>query len=128
MATCSAQDLLTAANCFDCLTPFQLQLARTSLLCQILQQRQHMASCDAQSLLDSAKCLDCLTPNQLALVSTQLLCEILNAGGGSGCLVCSENTDPVDAPDCDCALAYRSDNGRLWFWSAVRAVWDPILT
>lgn len=129
MASVNAQDLINVASCLNCLTAFQLQLVRTSLLAQILQQTNPMASVDPQSLLNSAKCLECLTPGQLALVSTQLLAEILQSGGtgGNGCIVCSQNTDPVAAPGCDCALAYRRDNGNLWAWNAATAHWDLFL-
>lgn len=127
MATCNAQELLDASNCLACLTVPQLQLARTALLCQILQQRNPLANCDPQSLLDSAKCFECLSPQQLLLVSVELLCEILQAGGGNGCIVCSFDTDPVGAPACDCALGYRSDNGKLWTWNSVSGQWDLIL-
>lgn len=129
MAAVNAQDLINVANCLGCLTPFQLQLVRTSLLAQILQQTNPMASVDPQSLLNSAKCLDCLTPGQLSLVSTQLLAEILQAGGtgGNGCIVCSQSSDPSTAPDCDCAIAYRRDNGNFWTWNSATANWDKII-
>jgi hypothetical protein len=35
MATCSAQDLLTAGACFECLTKKELQIVIAQLLCEI---------------------------------------------------------------------------------------------
>lgn len=125
MANCNVQNLLDTANCFSCLTEPQLSLIKASLLCQILKLSNPMANCDPQSLLDSAKCFECLTPYQLHVVVTQLLCEILNAGGtgGSGCLLCSQSTNPVNTPACDCALFYRRDNGNMWFWDSTLGQW-----
>ena len=37
MATCDIQDLLDRANCFSCLTPGQLNMVQTQLLCEIQQ-------------------------------------------------------------------------------------------
>lgn len=37
MATCSAQDLLTAGKCFDCLTKKELQIVIAQLLCEIVE-------------------------------------------------------------------------------------------
>lgn len=129
MATCSAQDLLNVAKCFSCLSPYQLALIQTSLLCQILQNSNPVATCDIQSLTNSAKCFWGVAPGQLAIIQTQLLCEILNAGGasGSGCLLCSQASNPVDAPACDCALFYRRDTGTMWYWDAVLAQWVMLI-
>lgn len=126
MAVCSPEDLLNTSKCFACLTPYQLELVKTALLCQILQISNPMATCDAQTLLDNAKCLKCLTPGQLALIQTQLLCEIMSAGGtggGSGNVLCSQSSNPVSAPTGDCALYYRRDNGNLWYWDSALAQW-----
>lgn len=123
MANCNPQNLLETANCFSCMTEPQLSLIKVGLLCQILQNANPMASCDPQSLLDSARCFECLTPYQLHIIVTQLLCEILHAGSGSGCLLCSQSSDPVDAPECDCAIFYRRDNGNFWYWDATLVDW-----
>lgn len=126
MAVCSPQDLLNVGKCFACLTPYQLELVKTALLCQILQNSNPVATCDAQTLLNSAKCLECLTTAQLALIQTQLLCEILGSGGvggGTGSVLCSQASDPVTAPTGDCGLFYRRDNGNLWYWDSVLAQW-----
>ena len=87
-----------------------------------------MAACDAQTLLNDGKCFQCLTPFQLAMVRTQLLCEILNVGSsGTGCVLCSAASDPVDAPTCDCALFYRRDNANMWFWDPDDVEWVPMM-
>lgn len=129
MAVCNVQDLMNVSRCFACLPAGQLEILKTSLLCQILKDRNPMASCDVSSLLSAANCFSCLGSGQLAIIQTQLLCEILNAGGGGGgegCIVCG-NADPVDAPTCDCALAYNRVNGSFWYWDNVALVWQPLI-
>lgn len=37
MASCDPQSLINNANCLSCLTPFQLALVQTQLLCELLQ-------------------------------------------------------------------------------------------
>jgi len=121
--SCSVPDLMGISQCFDCLHDRQLRLVTTSLLCQILLDRNPMASCDVQSLLSSANCFSCLSEHQLATIQAQLLCEILNAGGsGEGCILCGD-VDPVDVPDCSCALAYNRTNGSFWYWDGTLAQW-----
>lgn len=82
-----------------------------------------MTNTSVQALLDSAQCFACLTPFQLALVRTELLSEILNVGMTLGCVQCSADSDPVDAPPCDCAIFYRRDNGDMWYWDPDDAEW-----
>lgn len=127
MATCSAQDLMNAANCFASLSPYQLALVQTSLLCKILQKSNSVATCDVQTLTNDARCFWGVPSGQLAIIQTQLLCEILNAGGGTGCLLCSQSSNPVSAPSCDCALFYRRDTGAMWFWNATLAQWIMLI-
>lgn len=83
----------------------------------------------AQALLDDAGCLSCFTPYQLMLINTQLLSNI-NEGGGGGttnsCLVCGD-TDPVAAPDCDCALGINRVTGALFYWNSTTASWVPLI-
>lgn len=128
MATCDPQELLDAAGCFACLVPQQLDVLRTKLLCDLLQQLNPMATCDPQSLMDSAACLACLTPNDHQIIQTQLLCELVEAGGVGGrtCVVCG-NTDPVDDPACACALGYNRATGSLWFWDDTAAAWKQLI-
>jgi len=130
MATCSPSQLLAISSEFD-LQPALLLQIQTSLLCQILQQSNPMADCSVQSLLTSSNCFGCLTIPQLYIIQTQLLCEILHAGGGGGqsCLTCSIDTDPVDPPLCDCAIHYRKDISKFWYWDAETAggTWFPFI-
>lgn len=126
--TCEPQDLLNASKCFACLNPYQLELVKASLLCQILQASDPMATCDPAELLDAAKCFACLHPGQLQLIQTELLCEILQAGGGGGegCIICGI-ADPVDPPECACSLAYNRTNSSLWYWDQVGLAWAPLI-
>lgn len=124
MSSCSTDTFLSLSKDFAALTPAQLQLVHTVLLCRILRASNPMASCDPNDLLQEAQCFTCLTQHQLLSVQTQLLCEILNSGGSPGavCLLCGLD-DPVDAPSCDCAIYYRSDTGHFWFWDSIGAAW-----
>lgn len=123
------QEYLNSASCLSCLMPYQLQLVGCSVLIQLLLKSNPMANVDVQSLLNDAKCLECLTPGQLSLVRTEVLIELLQAGGtgGNGCIVCSQSSDPSTAPSCDCAIAYRRDNGNFWTWNSATANWDKII-
>jgi len=120
MHQCTVSSLFKASAGFASLLAGQLQIVQTVLLCKILQANDPMADCTSQALLDAGKCYACLGPGQLQIIQTQLLCEILQAGGGGGssCLLCSPTADPVDPPECPCALYYRKDNGRFWYWEA----------
>lgn len=129
MATCNVQDLMNLSRCFACLPAGQLEIIKTSLLCQILKGINPMATCDVATLLSASNCFSCLPGPQLAMIQTQLLCEILNAGGGGGgegCIVCG-NSDPVAPPTCDCALAYNRVNSSFWYWDSVAVVWYPLI-
>ena len=128
MATCTTSDLMQEAAELSGLSPGQLELVKTVILCRILNLSNPMASCDVQELLDDANCFACLFPFQLSLIQTQLLCEILNAGGGSGssCLLCGDS-DPVVAPACACALYYNRSTSSFWYWDANLAIWAMLI-
>ena len=128
MATCTTSELMQQAACLSCLSPGQLELIKTVILCRILHLNNPMASCDVQDLLDDANCFSCLYPYQLSLIQTQLLCEILNAGGGGGssCLLCG-NVDPVAAPACACALYYNMLTSSFWYWDNNLATWAMLI-
>lgn len=90
-----------------------------------------MADCSVQTLLASACSSGFNGRNQgeLLAIIAQLLCEILHAGGGGGqsCLLCSVASDPVDAPTCDCAIYYRKDISKFWYWDAEALTWFPFI-
>lgn len=129
MATCSASELVAAAKCFGVLDQWQLELVKTSLLCQILQLNDPMATCNVQELLNDANCFACLSQKDLEVIQTQLLCEILQAGGtgGQSCNLCG-TADPTDDPTCDCATYYRTDTGEFWVWDDTGGDWVKILS
>lgn len=118
---CNAQDLLDAARCFQCLTPWQLQMVRIRLLCAIKDSQ--IVSCDPTVLLEAANCLSCLTPGQLDVVEASLLCQIMSSGGGGG-TTCG-TVDPTVAPPSGCGLYYRKDNGGVWFWDG--SAWQVLI-
>lgn len=128
MAVCDANDYLDRARCFECLDTKQMMAVQLALSCAILQGINPMTSCDVNELLDSARCFLCLTMDQMMAVGLQLNCEILNAGGtgGQSCVIC-DTVDPVAAPDCDCALAYNSASGSLWFWNDGATSWVQLI-
>jgi len=128
MATCTTSELMQQAAELSGLSPGQLELVKTVLLCRILHLNNPMASCDVQDLLNDANCFACLFPFQLSVIQTQLLCEILTAGGGGGasCLLCG-NADPVDAPNCACALYYNMLTSSFWYWDSNLATWAMLI-
>lgn len=128
MATCTVSDLMQQASQLNGLSPGQLELIKTVLLCRILHINNPMASCDVQDLLDDANCFACLFPFQLSIIQTQLLCEILNAGGAGApsCLLCG-NSDPVTPPDCTCALYYNRSTSSFWYWDSNLAIWAMLI-
>ncbi len=128
MATCTTSELMQAAAELGGLTPGQLELVKTVILCRILHLNNPMATCDVQDLLNDANCFACLFPYQLSLIQTQLLCEILAAGGGGGssCLLCG-SADPVAAPACQCALYYNRATGSFWFWDFNTVSWTRLI-
>lgn len=84
MATCVPNEVLAEGACFDCLDPWQLEVAKAVLLCRILQASDPMASCDINDLLSEGACFNCLAPAQMQVVQSQLLCNIEANGGGGG--------------------------------------------
>lgn len=129
MATCLATDLLLASTQFQGLENRQLYIILAQLLCDWLRLSNPMATCDAPTLLRAAceNQINCLQNKDIFAVQAQLLCEILQSGGGTGktCLLCG-TVDPVDAPECDCALYYKrtpDGNGEFWYWDVDMAAW-----
>jgi len=129
MATCDSTTLLEIAcdNGLACLDDRNLTVATAVIFCQILQAANPMAQCDANSILQSAcnSGIACLGDRDLKVVLVQLACEILQAGGGGGnsCLLCGA-VDPVDAPDCTCAIYYNTVTMRFFIWVGF---WNPII-
>ena len=117
------------ARAFGALGSKGLLLAQTVLLCKIWMANDPVANCNVADLMQNAKCFACLTPNQLQVLQTQLLCEILQSGGGGGdsCIFCSTASDPVNVPDCSCALHYRRDIGKFWYWDSDALQWQVLL-
>lgn len=131
MAQCDTAALFQASAAFTGLSPYQLQLVNTALLCKILQANNPVATCNVQSLISASACFACVPAGQLALINTQLLCEILHAGSGgaSASLTCGSGA-PVAAPPAGvtCALYYDSDAtsptaGSFWFWDNTGVAW-----
>lgn len=54
MATCSPSELLSASAGFSRRSPYELELLKVALLCQILQASDPMANCDVSTLLGGA--------------------------------------------------------------------------
>lgn len=129
MATCSVSELLAASSDFRNRSLYELEVLKASILCQILQESNPLADCSTSTLLASFGCCTNLSIWQLLAIQTQLLCEILQAGGGGGqsCLTCSVASDPVDAPTCDCAIHYRKDISKFWYWDAEALTWFPFI-
>lgn len=129
MATCDSTTLLEIAceNGLSCLDERNLTIATAVIFCQILQAANPMAQCDANSILQSAcnSGISCLGDRDLKVVMVQLACEILQAGGGGGnsCLLCGD-VNPVDAPDCACAIYYNRISKGFFIWTGV---WDQII-
>lgn len=129
MATCDANELVELANCFSCLMPYQLELVKTVLLCQLANPNavNPMANCDVQALMSDASCFSCLTSFQLSVIQTQLLCEILNGGGsGAACIECGAAA-PVDPAGCDCSLYYNTTTASMYYWDSALAQWVLLL-
>lgn len=128
MAVCDANDFLDRSRCFDCMTMEQKMAVQLAISCAIMQKVNPMTTCDVNELLDSARCFMCLTPEQMMAVNLQLNCEILNAGvtGGKSCVICAD-TDPVDDPDCSCALGYNRSTGSLWYWNDASTAWVQLI-
>lgn len=128
MATCSAQELLTASQCFASMHPRVLEVLKVQLLCEILHAANPMASCDPQTLLNDSACFASLNAQQLSTIQTQLLCEILQGGGtGTTCIICGDNP-PTDPAPCDCSLYYTNPpNAGVWVWDSSSAAWEMVL-
>lgn len=60
--TCDPHDLLNNGKCFTCLSPYQIQVIQTQLLCEILVRGGHSQdtclSCGTTDPTDPATC-DC---------------------------------------------------------------------
>lgn len=97
MAVCLPEELLEEARCLNCLSGFQLEVARASLLCQWWLILEPDADCSVNSLLDEARCINCTTLDQLQRVISQLFCDD-DGGVGSTSFNCvaDECVDPGD--------------------------------
>lgn len=123
MATeCTATDLVSAGECFQCMTPRQLGGIQILLLCAAANG--DTMECDPATLLSaatSAGYLD-LSPQQQMVVQTYLMCAIANNGGGGGggatqvfCGNYSAGT-PSAVPTTSCAIAVDTSNGTVWYY------------
>ncbi len=134
MAQCNPKSLreIACANGFECLDERGLGIVTAVIFCQILQANNPMAQCDANSIMQAActSGISCLNEKELKIVLAQLACEILQSGGGSGtsCLLCGVG-DPVDVPECTCALYYDKDAATFWGWDnrAPTPHWFPLI-
>lgn len=82
---------------------------------------------DSDAILNEARCLQSCIP--AGMVPYALLVQISKITGGTGqsCLFCEDATDANGVPPCDCALWYRKDNGRVWYWDSGLATWIVLL-
>lgn len=68
---CTPGTLLTAAKCFSCLTPKQLDMVMTYVMAVAAG-----GSTDPIVLLGQAKCFACLNDKQIEMVKVYLLCQL----------------------------------------------------
>jgi hypothetical protein len=73
---CDVQALLTQANCFQCLSAGEQQLARLVILCNLMQGTN--ISCDPAALLAASSCFSCASPGERDLIELVLLCQIMS--------------------------------------------------
>ena len=116
-----AATALAEAKGFQGLSERELVLAQIALLGRIWGGDMT----DVGALLREAACFQCLSELQLQYVLGQLLVNIRDKPG-SGCIVCGLS-DPVEAPDCDCALAYNRVTSALFYWDSVLVQWIPLI-
>lgn len=78
MAVCSLAD--TIDPCIMALSPWQLELVKTQMLCGIKNflESSEPVTCDIQDLLDEAQCFNGVQPAVLSAIQAQLLCDISN--------------------------------------------------
>lgn len=78
MAVCDVQSLISANPCLSALSPRQLELVKTQMLCGIKNFLTDATpvTCDIQTLLDDANCFNALNSQMLSVVQAQLLCDI----------------------------------------------------
>lgn len=82
-------------------------------------------SCNAQSLVNASSCLCGIDQLSLLRIQTYLLCGIANLPGQSNtCLQCADS-DPVDPPPCDCALAWNRLTAAFFYWTG--SAWQEFL-
>ncbi len=128
--TCTAQNLASLTPCqFSCLNGDLVMAIRIRLLCAILNGETMI--CDATTLAEAAKCfLPCVSLGLAPSIEIYLLCQIANGGGGGGTggVICAAAADPSGAPTNACTLAYRVDNGKLWYWDAGGTAWVPLIS
>lgn len=80
-----------------------------------------------QALLAEANCLTCLVPMGLVPALMIQAIRLIPSSGGQSCLTCSVDTDPVDPPTCSCAIHYRKDISKFWYWDAEQVTWFPFI-
>lgn len=134
MATCSASTLLAANPCFCSVAVKPVQLARLTLLCQILQSLDPMASCDVEQLLEDGRCFCPVTMDPAEIAELQLLCEIKSALSGDVVVGAQQiirgSGPPVASPDDPTKGAIYYDDDPLspsyetnWNWSVPGQFW-----
>ncbi len=133
MATvvCTSQALVTGAQCIYPCVPIGLsKYIKLALLCAAVNSQT--MDCSAQNLVNQALCLQtCIPPGMVDAIEISLLCTLVNniaagggGGGGTGSVLCGV-IDPVAAPTGSCAIYYRSDTAKFWFWDG--AAWQVFL-
>lgn len=82
---CTAQQLMTAANCDICtFNAYMADAAELVLLCAIRDGNTSMA-CDPQTIIAQANCLlSCVPPGGYGAAKLAVLCDILAKGGSGG--------------------------------------------
>lgn len=115
------QRLSTASQCYECIPP-GLQLGVLIYEFAIIAG---MAT-DPQTLMTAAKCMECIPQGQQMPVLISLADKIASGGTGSSCLLCG-SVDPVAIPACTCAIYYRPDTGKFWYWDGVGLAWTPFI-
>lgn len=78
MATCNPDALLAANPCLATLQPFELQVVRVQMLCNLVDKLENGGdvTCDIQTLLTQGACFYAMPPFILSVIETQLLCEL----------------------------------------------------
>ncbi len=126
--TCDSTTLVNGAYCNFCnLSGSMLYAIKLRLLCAIANGDMSIA-CDSASLVEAAKCYECQIPyGMMPAIEIYLLCFIAQNGtgaGGGGGITCG-TVDPVAAPTGTCAIYYRKDTAKFWYWDG--AAWQVFI-